>query len=305
MGGGGGESVERGHVLLARQNRLGGRQRLGHLPRFLGDPLSVKSKEDGPRNQRRPDAENICQRKNQGFAGIPGQGQMKHGEGSDADSGQQPQKHGMAHRLLRRRDRHGRNDQEGKGILQTAREIKKRRDLQHIVSQHGRSIVAPEPQAARIAYTQKNIEPRRERDDGDAQADRQIEAQSEIHQCDGSRLTEHRNPAQPDYGPEPQQAGIPAGCHGEDRAQCGVHFNGSYFAGSHGIPAAPAPPYPIKPRVRAKHGCAGACERRTGRTIRRLQTFARRVDARGQVGLHRRARLMAIANRLNKVEQAQ
>ena len=72
-----GQTVERRELLLARQHHLGGGQRLGHAPRFLGGAPGIEADEQDSRHERRPHPHHIGERQQQVGVMEPGQRVVK------------------------------------------------------------------------------------------------------------------------------------------------------------------------------------------------------------------------------------
>ena len=124
---------------------------------------------------------------------------------SVAASGKPAERDGFARRQGRGRHRDRRDEQEREGILEAARQIEQRRELEDVVGEQQKGIVALKTLACRVADAQEDVEPCRERDHRQADAERQIEAQTNRRRR-RSALAEHPEPAQADGGLQPQAA---------------------------------------------------------------------------------------------------
>ena len=136
----------------------------------------------------------------------PGQRQMELGEQRRHQNGEAAKRHRDPRRQGRGRHRHRRDEQEGEGILQAAGQIEQRAELEDVVAEHQEGVVALQALARRIAEAERDVEPCRQRDHRKAGADRQIDAHDPIDDDHGRALAEHREPAQPHDGLQPQAA---------------------------------------------------------------------------------------------------
>ena len=103
-------------------------------------------------------------------------------------------------------DRHWRDEQNRKWILNAAGQIEQGGKLQNIVDEQPESKRRAEPMARRIADRQKDIEPRRQGDEDQTASDIEWKAVIERDKCNRDELPEHRRPAQPDARNEPKLA---------------------------------------------------------------------------------------------------
>ncbi len=120
MGGGGGEAIELGQMLLARQHQFGRGERIGKFARFLGDLERVEAGDADREQDREPDAEQVDRRQHQRIFALPRQRQMKEHQRRGAGDRQAAERHRQPHRQRGRRDQHRCEEQEGERVLQPA-----------------------------------------------------------------------------------------------------------------------------------------------------------------------------------------
>ena len=95
------------------------------------------------------------------------------------------------------RDQHRSEEQESKRILQAPGKEQEDRELGDIEPKKPSRPPGLEPLHRGKADAQRDIEPGRKRNDEQAGPDRKIEIKAPVHNEDGSGLTNHREPAQP------------------------------------------------------------------------------------------------------------
>ena len=110
----------------------------------------------------------------------PGKRQMELGEQRRHQNGKAAKRHGDPRRQGRGRHRDRRDEQEGEGILQAAGQVEQRAELEDVVAEHQKGVVALETLACRVAEAERDVEPCRERDHRKTGADRQIDAHDPI-----------------------------------------------------------------------------------------------------------------------------
>ena len=141
---GGGEAVELGQVLLARQHELRGGERLGELARFLGHPPGIDAREGRSEEDRRPDAGDIDERNVEGLAGKPGQGLVHQDEERGASrppGGPSPSVRSGVSAVAEIRT--GARKSIEKGFCRPAGEVEQGRELQNVEGQkYRRGVVA-------------------------------------------------------------------------------------------------------------------------------------------------------------------
>ncbi len=142
MGGGGGEAVERGQPLFAREHEFRRRKRLSHLPRLLFDAPGIDRDEDDARHERGPKPQHIVERQDRRLSAGPGQRQMIPREDRRDHHCEGRQERGHAEPLRRGGHGNGHNEKESKRVFEAARQVKKRRQLQHIVAQQYDGVAA-------------------------------------------------------------------------------------------------------------------------------------------------------------------
>ena len=108
-----------------------------------------------------------------------------------------------ARRQCRRRNQDRSEEEEGKRILQTAREVKQRRKLGDIETQEIGGAIRLQPLGLGETDAQHDVEKCRQRDHRETRPDRNVEFEAEMHHQDGRDLTEHGKPAQPHQRVEP------------------------------------------------------------------------------------------------------
>jgi hypothetical protein len=202
----GGETIERVQLLLASEHHLGGGQRVRHLPGLLGQPPDVEREKHHARQHGGQNAELVELRYVEAGAAVPGQRMMvRHQPGAGA-CGQHAEHDGVAERHGGCRDGDGRHQQERERILDAARQIEQPGQLEDVVGQQAGRQLRAEARAGREANAQEHVEPGRQGDQRQADAEGQREAQHEIDEADGQQLADHTEPAQPDRGLQPQPA---------------------------------------------------------------------------------------------------
>ncbi|BAQ48319.1 hypothetical protein Maq22A_c27440 [Methylobacterium aquaticum] len=205
------QPVELRQVLLAGEHQLGRGERPGELARLLGDPPGVDPREGGAEQDRGPDARDVQERQFQGLAGEPRQRPVDEGEHRRQADGEEPQRQGVGRGQRGRGDQHGCQEEQRERVLQPAGEEEERRELDDVEGEEQHRRVVAEPMARRVADAQRQVEPGRGRDDEEAPAERQGQAEAEMGAGHRGTLARHGEPAQPHQGVEAQVAGVPHG----------------------------------------------------------------------------------------------
>ncbi len=193
----GGETVERMQLLFAGEHELGRRQRVRHLPRFLGKPARVKTHEKQAADHRGPHADAVEGMQVEGLPGIPGQRQIEVGEKAGHHDGQATQQQSADRRQARRRNGDRGDDQEGERIVEAAGQVKQGGELHHVVGEQRRRHRRRQPVAGRKAQPHERVERRGKADDDEAMDNRQIEAEHQVNAKHGDQLADDADPAQP------------------------------------------------------------------------------------------------------------
>ncbi len=193
-------------MLLARQDQFGGRQRIGKLASLFRDLPRIDADIADREQDREPHADHIDFRKLQRVLRIPRQIVMQEHQHGGAEHGERADQQSHARRQRRCRDQHRPQQQESERIFQAAGEIKQCREFGDVEGQEPCRPVGLEPLRLVKADAQRHVEQHRERDDGEAGPDRNLEFEAEMHDQDRGELAENREPSQPDQGIQPHVA---------------------------------------------------------------------------------------------------
>ena len=184
MSRGGREPVELRQVFLARQYEFRGRQRIRQQAGLLGDTRFVDADEGDPEDDRAPGSDAEQEGEPHRLAGVPGKRQVPEDQQGRGDDRETTQKHGAGGRHRSRGDHHGRQQQHGERVFETPGQEQKRRELHEVIAeQQGRGLVG-ETMAHGIAPPHADVHGYRKRDDEEAPADREGEAQDESGEQD-------------------------------------------------------------------------------------------------------------------------
>ena len=197
MRGRGREAVDLRQMLLARQHQLGRGERIGQLPLLFGDLARIDADEEDREQDREPDAEQIIVREIRAVGVGPRQRIMEENQQGRAQHRERAEHHGHARRQGGRREQHRPQEKERERIFQPAGEEHQDRELRDIEGQQPGGAVGLDAARVPEADAQRDIEPGRQRDDGEAGPDRQIEFEAEIDHQHRGGLADHRQPAQP------------------------------------------------------------------------------------------------------------
>ncbi|MEY9444996.1 hypothetical protein ABIE82_002444 [Bradyrhizobium diazoefficiens] len=196
----GGEAVELGQMLLARQHQFGRGERIRKLARLLGDLERVKAGDADREHDREPDADEIDRRQHQRIVGIPGQRQVEEEQDRGAGDRQHAKPEGEAGRQRGCRDQHRCEEQERERVLEPAGEEQQAGQLHDVQRKQSGRLHRLQP-LQRIGHgLERQIERGRQGDDADAGDDLDVELQPLRHDEDRGELAEHREPAQPQDG---------------------------------------------------------------------------------------------------------
>ena len=148
--GGGGEAVERVQLLLAGEHHLGGRERLGHLPRFLGQPPDVEREEHHAGQHGGQHADVVEQSADRSRPAGTRAAAGRRTQASARGCGRQhAERDRVARRQRRGRDRDRRHDQEHEGVLDAAGKVEQSGELHDVVGEQGGGERRAEPGARR------------------------------------------------------------------------------------------------------------------------------------------------------------
>ena len=197
MGCGCGEAVELGEMLLARQHQFGRGERIGEFSRLLGDLERVEAGDADREQDREPDAEQVDRRQHQRIIALPRQWQMKEHQRRRAGDREAAECYRQPDRQARRRDQDRREEQEREGILQAAGQEQQPGQFDDVERQQRRRVDRLQPLHRIERDLQREIQQRREADNGDAGHHGNVEFQPLCHDEDRGELAEHRQPAQP------------------------------------------------------------------------------------------------------------
>ncbi len=202
------EAVELGQVLLPGEDELRRGEGLGELARLLRHPPGIDAGEGRAEEDRRPDPGHVDEGQVEPLAGKPRQWPVHEDEKRRRADREEAEPEGSLRRERRRGDEHRRQHQHREGVLEAAGQVEQGRELEEIEGEEqGRGIVG-QAMARRKADAQGEIDPGRERDDEEAEPERQRKAEAELDEGDRRRLAGDGEPAQPDEGVEPQAAGV-------------------------------------------------------------------------------------------------
>ena len=151
MGGGGGEPVQLGEVLLARQHEFGRRERRRDLAQLLGDLPGIHADISEGEKVREPDAEHVDARQFEPAFARPGQREMSDHEHARTGHRESREHQGEPHRQGGRRDQHRAEKQERERILQPAGEEQERGKFDNVDGEQPRDRLRCEPLVAAIA----------------------------------------------------------------------------------------------------------------------------------------------------------
>ena len=196
MGRGGGQRAQRRQALFARQSKLGGGKTGRHPGAFAGDAPSIDRGKSDAEHQRGPEAGLIKLRQHEMLGRRPGQRFVHHRDQRSRRQRDATQDQRIAQIEGRRRDDDGSDEHQGERIGDAAGEIKKGRQLQHVVSEINGRLAVGEPVAGRIAQGQDDIETGAEGYASQALNERQGIAEAEIDDEQSRRLAGRRHPAQ-------------------------------------------------------------------------------------------------------------
>jgi len=112
----------------------------------------------------------------------------------------------MPPRQRGRRHRHRRHDQDDEGILDAARQIEQRHELQRVVGKERGGEIGCQAVPAGKAQAQKHVDPGRNRYEEQAVADGELEAEDEIDYRHCQELPDETEPPEADDGLEAQPA---------------------------------------------------------------------------------------------------
>ena len=221
MRGGSGEAVDLGQMLLARQHQFGRGQRIGKFSRLLGHLERIEAGDADREHDREPDAEQIDRRQHQRVFAVPRQRQMEEHQRRGAGDREQAERDRHPDRQRRRRDQDRAEKQERERILQAAGQEQQRGQFDDVEREQRRRIDRFQPLHRVEGDLQREIEQRREADDGDAGNDGKVEFQPLRHDEDRGELAERRQPAQPENRIQTDIAVRKAEIGGCDVGHCG------------------------------------------------------------------------------------
>ena len=196
MGGGGGEAVELGQIVLAGQHQLGGDEGIGELPGYLDDLPRIDADIADRQQQREPHADHVERRQLQLLLLRPWQRIVDEHEDGRAGDGEAGEHQRHARRQRRRRNQHRPGEQERKRVLQAPRQEQQHRELDDVEREQRcrvlrlQALVPPEPQP------QHHVHGAIGGDDGETGPERHFEIEAVMDHQHRRRLSQHRKPAQ-------------------------------------------------------------------------------------------------------------
>ncbi|MFO7497211.1 MAG: hypothetical protein R6X05_16415 [Desulfobacterales bacterium] len=200
----GGKPVQRRQLLLVGERHFGCGKGVGHVAGLAGHRVHIETRKDDAADQRRPYARLVEIGQFHRLAGMPWQRPVMDRDERDARRGQPAQQYRTGQWQGCRRNGNGHHEQERERIGQPTGQIDQDGELQDVIGKHEGRKTFMQPSREAPAERQRDVQPGRKGDDGQARSQRQRKAKPEMDQQHRNQLTADSQPAQPDRGAQPQ-----------------------------------------------------------------------------------------------------
>ena len=191
------ESADSRDPLLARQGKLGRRDRIAQSARLRGDAPGIGANKHGRDDERGPDAEHELRRKF-GRRPAPRQRHMPQSQRGDDCDGEDRQRDDGRPRQNRSRYGDRSQDQDRERVFEAAGQVQQESQLQQVVAEEECGLLLAEPGRGPVMRGEEQVQRGRAGDDPEGRQERQREIEDIVHDDERQRLAGHRDPADPD-----------------------------------------------------------------------------------------------------------